>query len=374
MTSAKKQPVVFPFYSQSDIINAGGLDMARCLDVMNEAFALLGQGDYILGGANRNAHGMRLWFPAQPEHEGMPKGGPDQRFLSLPAYLGGRFRVCGNKWYGSNIYNPSKHSLPRSILLMTLNDSETAAPIAIMEANVLSGMRTGAVAGLSARYLAKKDSETLGVVAAGPISKFCATAIVTAVPSIKRISVFDIVPEKSKAFADEMSVRLDIEVVPVARMEDAVRGQDIVSAAISGSSGPVMRDEWLKEGSLLTLTSRMQYEDAYLKTARIVADNWKMHEAYRDEGYQFPPEERLIPHLRIHQLLEAGALRRESILELGLMAAGLQQAPDPASGRTLFFSNGMGIQDVAWGFDLHTRAAAKGLGAMLTLWDEPFVF
>ena len=153
MDVTKAQPVLFPFYSQLDMIAAGGTDMKRCIGVMDEAFALLGKGDYVMGGPNRNSHGMRLWFPLEPQHPGMPNGGPDQRFLTLPAYLGGRFHACGNKWYGSNIHNPSKHGLPRSILLMILNEAETARPLAIMEANLLSGMRTGAVIGLSARYL-----------------------------------------------------------------------------------------------------------------------------------------------------------------------------------------------------------------------------
>ncbi|MFR5644976.1 MAG: hypothetical protein ACLUDQ_00260 [Bilophila wadsworthia] len=180
MDVTKAQPVLFPFYSQLDMIAAGGTDMKRCIGVMDEAFALLGKGDY----------------------------------KTLPASSWGRFHACGNKWYGSNIHNPSKHGLPRSILLMILNEAETARPLAIMEANLLSGMRTGAVIGLSARYLARKDSQRLGVIAAGPISKFCTRAIAAELPSLTRVSVYDIVPEKGAAFAEQMSAELGIEVVP----------------------------------------------------------------------------------------------------------------------------------------------------------------
>ena len=374
MDVTKAQPVLFPFYSQLDMIAAGGTDMKRCIGVMDEAFALLGKGDYVMGGPNRNSHGMRLWFPLEPQHPGMPNGGPDQRFLTLPAYLGGRFHACGNKWYGSNIHNPSKHGLPRSILLMILNEAETARPLAIMEANLLSGMRTGAVIGLSARYLARKDSQRLGVIAAGPISKFCTRAIAAELPSLTRVSVYDIGPEKGAAFAEQMSAELGIEVVPVGSLPEAVKGQDVVSASISGSGGPLIEDNWLKEGSLLTLSSRVRFEDSYLKSARIVADNWKMHQAYRDEGNAFPPEERLIPHQRIHELIAEGQIRESSIHELGHMAAGITPPPDPAAGRTVFLSNGMGIEDVAWACELHERARSMSLGTQLMLWDEqPYV-
>lgn len=95
MDVTKAQPVLFPFYSQLDMIAAGGTDMKRCIGVMDEAFALLGKGDYVMGGPNRNSHGMRLWFPLEPQHPGMPNGGPDQRFLTLPAYLGGASMPAG---------------------------------------------------------------------------------------------------------------------------------------------------------------------------------------------------------------------------------------------------------------------------------------
>ena len=371
-SSQKNNSVSFPFYSQEEMMKAGGTDMARCVDVMEEAFELLGKGDYIMGGATRNSHGMRLWFPMEPEFAGMPKGGADQRFMAMPAYLGGRFKACGCKWYGSNIFNPAQNGLPRSILLMTLNDPETARPLAIMEANLLSGMRTGAVIGLSARHLARPDAETLGVIAAGPISKFCTTAIVTARPSIKRIYVYDLVKEKGEAFAAQMSRELDREVIVAGSLPEVVRGMDIVSASISGSGGPVIEDAWLKEGSLLTLSSRVHFEDSYLKNTCIVADNWKMQETYRLEAEAFPVEERLVPHQRIHDLIEAGELRRADIVDLGALIAGRAELPAEPH-RRVFLSNGMGIQDVAWACELHARAQQLGLGTMLKLWDTPYV-
>ena len=67
----------------------------------------------------------------------------------MPAYLGGRFHVAGEKWYGSNGNNRAI-GLPRSILMMMLNDVETGKPLAYMSGNLLSSMRTGAMPGLAA--------------------------------------------------------------------------------------------------------------------------------------------------------------------------------------------------------------------------------
>ena len=61
----------------------------------------LNRGDYVMGGENHNSHGCMVTFPDNPEFEGMPKNGEDRRFMAMPAYLGGNFKMAGMKWYGS---------------------------------------------------------------------------------------------------------------------------------------------------------------------------------------------------------------------------------------------------------------------------------
>ena len=90
--------------------------------------------------------------------------------MAMPAYLGGRFHLAGEKWYGSNGRN-AKKGLPRSILMVTLNDVETGQPLAYMSANLLSAMRTGAMTVLSAVYLARKDSKVLALIGAGVVNR-----------------------------------------------------------------------------------------------------------------------------------------------------------------------------------------------------------
>ena len=98
--------------------------------------------------------------PDDPKFPGMPKNGPDRRFMAMPAYLGGKHQLAGMKWYGSNIENKEK-GLPRSILMMMLNDKDTGAPLALMSANLLSSYRTGGIPGVGAKYLARKDSKVV---------------------------------------------------------------------------------------------------------------------------------------------------------------------------------------------------------------------
>lgn len=121
----------FIYLSEPDMIRAGVTDMAACVDTMEEMFALLYRGDYRMAGASNNSHGSIVLFPENSPFPGMPTATPDRRFMAMPAYLGGRFRTAGMKWYGSNIENRQK-GLPRSILTFVLNDADTGAPLAFM--------------------------------------------------------------------------------------------------------------------------------------------------------------------------------------------------------------------------------------------------
>ena len=120
--------------------------MSKCIDCIEDMFVLLQKKDYRMGGEHANEHGIRVSFPKTTDIEGMPTHKPDFRFMAMPAYLGGRFKIFGIKSYGSNPDNAQK-GLPRSILMMQLLDATTGAPLAYMSANILSAMRTGATSG-----------------------------------------------------------------------------------------------------------------------------------------------------------------------------------------------------------------------------------
>lgn len=87
----------FLFLNEEEMIKAGVLDSARCVDVLDEMFQLVGKGDYIMGGPKHNEHGIKLSFPKEPQFEHMPADGPDRRFMAMIAYLGGRFHIAGEK-------------------------------------------------------------------------------------------------------------------------------------------------------------------------------------------------------------------------------------------------------------------------------------
>ncbi|WP_262927366.1 Rossmann-fold NAD(P)-binding domain-containing protein [Phytohalomonas tamaricis] len=109
---------------------------------------------------------VMIVFPEDSPFPNMPKPTADSRMMAMPAYLGGSFCTASVKWYGSNIANREK-GLPRSILMFTLSDADTGAPLAYMSANLLSAYRTGTIPGVGARHLARKDARTIGLLGPG---------------------------------------------------------------------------------------------------------------------------------------------------------------------------------------------------------------
>ena len=254
----------FLFLSQEDMIKAGVLDMQKCVDVMEKAFKLMGAGDYLMGGPSQNHHGIKLWFPKEAKGLHMPVTGPDRRFMAMISYLGGEYNVCGTKWYGSNIENPAKHGLPRSVLLVILNNAETGAPLAVMDGNLISAMRTGAVIGLGARYLTRKDATVAGIIAAGVISKTCLMALAVGMENLKKVKVFDIDRSKAETFSKEMSSKLGLKVYPVGSMEEAIKGSDVISTATSRVKRSYFKSEWFEDGVFFCLSADADLEDDLL--------------------------------------------------------------------------------------------------------------
>lgn len=368
----------FLFLNEEEMIRAGVLDSERCVDVLDEMFQLLGRGDYIMGGMNHNEHGIRLSFPKEPKFSGMPADGPDRRFMAMVAYLGGRFHVCGEKWYGSNVANPSR-GLPRSVLMIMLNDPDTCVPIALMSANLISAIRTGSVPGVGARYLAKKNAEVIGLIGAGPIQKACLQGIMVGAKNAKQVRIFDINPDAAGNFTAWAKEKYHVDCVICNSMEEAVSPSDIISSAASRLHPVTVRDKWLKKGSLIMFTGAGRMEESYFDNAKVFFDNAKMHAACMDDahrpGFDKDEEYKKMMGGQIFSLIDAGKMPPiDRIPSLGDCACGNVRGRENDDERIYLMTYGMAIEDVAWSFDCLQRAKKLGLGTKLKIWDSPHWF
>lgn len=364
----------FLYLSEPDLIKAGVLDTASCIEVIEEVYGLLNKGDYIMGGSSRNDHGHQLYFPKKSEFSNMPLAGPDRRFMAMVAYLGGRFNICGEKWYGSNTANAAR-GLPRSVLMTILNDPDTCEPISLMSANLISATRTGCVPGVGSRYLAPENAEVCTIIGAGPINKACFKAISYTVKSLKEIVVYDIYEEKAKEFAKWSKEELGISGHVVQSLEKAVREGDIISCAASRVKVVQMKNEWIKKGSLLILTGPAQVDDDYWLSTNIVFDNTKMHEVYMQEAHKSSDRDTVYDGMiagQVYRLIDAGKLPLiNDNLNLGQIIANEKTARKNKDDRVTFITGGMAVYDVGWSYELYQKALKMGLGQKLLLWDEP---
>lgn len=364
----------FLYLTEPDMIEAGVLDMERCVDVMEETFSLLGKGDYLMGGSNHNSHGMGIVFPKETQFPNMPVAGPDRRFVAMPAYLGGRFDVCGLKWYGSNAANPSK-GLPRSVLTVLLNDKDTGEPLSFMSANLISAMRTGAVPGVATRYLVRNDVEICSVIGCGPINKSCFRAIISQAKTLKKVVCYDLFEDKAQAFADWAKTEYGIEGCTVKSAEEAMRIGDVVTVAASRLKPLHLDSSWVKKGASILLSGPAKGNDELWTNSRIVYDHVQLHEAYVEEAVASGNKADYYSGViggPIYTLIDEGKIPALSeSTSLGDIVNDEKKGRVSDDETIIFVACGMAVYDVAWGFDLYHKALEKEIGQKLLLWEEP---
>jgi ornithine cyclodeaminase/alanine dehydrogenase-like protein (mu-crystallin family) len=280
----------FIYLSEPDMIKAGVTDMPGCVDTMDEMFTLLYKGDYRMAGPNSDSHGAMITFPDDSPFPLMPKPTADRRLMAMPAYLGGNFQTSGVKWYGSNIANREK-GLPRSILMFILSDTDTGAPLAYMSANLLSAYRTGAVPGVGARYLARKDSKVIGLLGPGVMAKTSVSAFMAVCPEIDTLKVKGRGQRSLDVFIAWLNETFPqiTNVQVVDDLEEVVRNSDIVTYCNSGLPGdpstyPIVKREWVKPGTFFAMPAYCSLDDGMEQDdVRKVLDNTGLYQAWYEE-------------------------------------------------------------------------------------------
>lgn len=377
--------VEFLFLNEEDMIKAGVLDADRAVDTVGEVITLLSEGDYLMGGRAHNDHGVQLIFPEKSDIPNFPLAdSADRRFMAMPAYLGGRFHMCGEKWYGSNGNNRSI-GLPRSILMMMLNDVETGKPLSYMSGNLLSSMRTGAMPGLAAKLLARDDSKVLTLVGPGVICRSSLRAIMSQRFDIDTIKIKGSSPTsanaiKMKEYIEENYPQVK-NIVLCRDMEEALKDADIITEAVSCKEGewPEYKREWLKPGALVISTSTFNMEHKSIVDLKKVIDNYGMYENYAEEdnvGYDENGN-------RLHTgcmgedfvyMVQDGLIERDSLTTFGEIIRGKKPGRESDDEIILVSIEGMPTEDVAWAYECYTYALVHDIGTKLKVWDRPYAF
>ncbi len=366
----------FLYLSEPDMIKAGVKDMKSCVDVMEDLLITLYKGDYVMGGANHNSHGCMIMFPDDPQFPGMPKNADDRRFMAMPAYLGGSYQMAGMKWYGSNVEN-KKVGLPRSILMMILNDKDTGAPLALMSANLVSAYRTGGIPGVGAKYLARKDSRVVSIIGPGVMGKTSLAAFVSVCPNLDTVKIKGRSQRSLDAFTrfirEELPQIKNIEICD--SVEEAVKDSDIISFTTTVrddvSSFPYINGDWIKKGALISMPSAARFDDDFLAGCKLVVDNSKLYEAWEEE-YPYPtyPQVQIIG-TKFTDLKHDGKIEAEDIIDITDIIEKRHPGRTSDDEIIVYSVGGMPVEDIAWGGTVYRNAVKLGIGIKLPLWDKP---
>lgn len=369
----------FLYLSEQDMIKAGVNNMAGCLFSMEDMFKLLVAGDYRMGGDNGNEHGIRLSFPKTSDVPGMPLAEPDKRMMAMPAYLGGKYKLYGCKTYGSNPHN-KEYGQPRSILMMSLMDSVTGAPMAYMSANILSAMRTGAVSGLGAKWLANNDAHVVSIIGPGVMSRYTLDAFMVARPNIDTIKIKGRGIENINRFIDfaKKSYSQIKNCIVCETLEEACRESDIIfygtTNAAKYEDNPYIEEAWVKPGAVVISASALLTKTDFLSkdNVKLVADNYAMYAGW-GEGRELPTQKTVSTLLGMgfYDAVTEGKISRESITEMGDVINGKAKARDNENQIVVYAVGGMSLEDVAWGYECYQNALKNNIGTKLNLWDEP---
>ena len=369
--------IKFLYLSEPDMIKAGVKNMDQCVEAMEDLLVTLNKGDYVMAGVNHNSHGAQVIFPDDPQFEGMPKNADDRRFMAMPAYLGGKYQMAGMKWYGSNCENKAS-GLPRSILMMMLNDKDTGAPLALMSANLVSCYRTGAIPGVGAKYLAGKDSETVTIIGPGVMGRTCLLAFLSVCPKITTVKVKGRGQRSLHAFEEFVKKECPQiqQVIVCESMEEAVKDSDIIcvtsTAPVKEIDFPYIAEDWVKKGALICLPSAARFDDDFLiNRCKKVVDNYKLYEAWAEE-FPYPSYEMVqIIGSKFTDYLHEGRIQREDIVDIADIINKKHPGRESDDEIIVYSVGGMPVEDIAWGGTVYRNALKEGIGVELPLWDQP---
>jgi ornithine cyclodeaminase/alanine dehydrogenase-like protein (mu-crystallin family) len=317
------------YLSRADV-EAVDLPMATIITLLERAFREKGHG--------------KVEMPPKPGIHTMP----DSFIHAMPAYIPS-MQSAGIKWVSGYPAN-SRRGLPYISGLLILNDPETGIPCAVMDCTWITAYRTGAATALSAKFLARPESETVGILACGVQGRANLEAL-ACLFRITEVYAYDVLPDVQERFVAEMRGKLGLDVIGARDPRAAVAESDLVvtSGPILKHPTPTIDKDWLKKGAFASAVDFDSYFSgaAMAQMDRISTDDHDQFQYYRSIGYfrQTP----------------------EPYADLGEIVAGLKPGRQSAEERIMAINLGLALDDMAVAPAIFAAARDMGLGITLPL-------
>ena len=238
--------------------------------------------------------------------------------------------------------------------------STTGEMAALIEADALGQIRTGAASGVATKYMATEGASTACIIGTGYQARTQLEAV-AAVRKLKRVRAFGRDQQRRETFCREMSERLGVTVEPASSGEAAMKGAEIIITATSALK-IVLEGAWLAPGMHINAmganwAQKRELDAAAVERAgKIVVDS--VEQAKMEAG-------------DLIQAFGEDQSRWNAVQELAQIVSGKEAGRNGADQVTLFKSNGIATWDLAAAVRVYELAVAKGLGQKIPLWSDP---
>jgi alanine dehydrogenase len=273
-------------------------------------------------------------------------------FNVLRGYLAPQ-RLAGVKIVGDYVEN-WRRGLPSEMALLNLFDPETGMPVALLDATLITEMRTGALTALGAKHLARRDSRILGHVGARGTA-YWNVRLLDRLFDFAEIRVHSQRPDSRDAFARRLSQDLGKTVVATADWRSCLEDADIlVEATRLERPTPLLRTAWVKPGALVVPYGTMSAVELDLTDImdKLVVDDWGQCRTGKFGA------------LRAH--VEAGKLSEATLhAELCQIVTGARPGRERPDETILFWHRGLSLSDIALGHAMLEKARRLGIGQQL---------
>lgn len=259
-------------------------------------------------------------------------------------------------YLGLKIYSIAKGAARFIIPLVSAESGDMAA---LMEADYLGQIRTGAASGVATKFMAREDARTAAIIGTGSQARTQLEAI-ACVRKLERVRAYSRDPQRREQFAREMSARIGVTVQPVASAELAVRGADIISTATTAAN-PVVEGRWIERGAHINaiginVAHKREIDADAVNRADVVAAD-SPEQSRRESG----------------DLINAfgeDASKWARVRELAQIVAGKAAGRTTPDQITLFKSNGIAIEDVVTAGRVYEIARQRGVGKEVQIWRD----
>lgn len=332
--------------SLEDVIDCGGGDIKKAAVDLEQGFKLLAQKK------------INQPFKTTLKSKLMGDSCTEGLVNFLPAYVVNDMQeeIYGCKALGAMPPNVDV-GLPRATGIIVLFNSENKCPICVMDAQVISATRTGAVTAIASKRLADMDTEEIGMVGAGVNMRTQLLGLHHSLPNLKKVSVYSRFQSKYD-FAEKMGKRTGLEIIPVQSAEEAVKDKDLIVTCLPNILSPVVKDKWVKTRGITHINIGCYESEATIlgRMDRVVADLW---EQGKHRGVQ--------THA---QAVKQGVISEDKIEDLAPIINDEVQGRVRKDENIFFAPTGLGFEDMLVAWRVYQEAKYKGVGSPFSLWNS----